>query len=328
MFSCKRCGYSTNIKCDFKKHLLRKKQCKSELSNIEITILHSDFFVIKEKSKENKHVCEFCSKSFSLPSGKCVHKKKCQSKLLYEKKQLQIAEDLEEQKEQLEEQKEINKQLQEELKEAKKSGKTTNNKTTNNNTTNNNTNNNTNNINIQINMFGKENIEFLVNEPNYKNFMTRCLRNTDTGYIQLIDKIYFNQKHPENMNIKKSNKKDDYIKCYNGTAWKLMYSSHAIEIIMDQLNSAFLVFFEWIEDNEEERVKSSIVKTFMKEVGSTLNMDFSEYKYDFVYDNDDEKKIQKKRKILEKFCILNIYNHNECEVEGHLPFKNPLVAEV
>ena len=177
-------------------------------------------------------------------------------------------------------------------------------------------------------MFGKENIEFLVNEPNYKNFMTRCLRNTDTGYIQLIDKIYFNQKHPENMNIKKSNKKDDYIKCYNGTAWKLMYSSHAIEIIMDQLNSAFLVFFEWIEDNEEERVKSSIVKTFMKEVGSTLNMDFSEYKYDFVYDNDDEKKIQKKRKILEKFCILNIYNHNECEVEGHLPFKNPLVAEV
>ena len=53
--------------------------------------------------------------------------------------------------------------------------------------------------NIKLNIFGKENLNFLISEPNFKKFMMRCLTNTDTGYIQLMDKIYFNKAHPENM---------------------------------------------------------------------------------------------------------------------------------
>ena len=138
--------------------------------------------------------------------------------------------------------------------------------------------------------------------------MIRCLTNTDNGYLQLMDKIYFNEKHPENQNIKKTNSKDDFIKCFNGSTWDVMYSDNALEIIMDRISSAFYIFFDWIEENEEEKVKSNIIKTFMKEVGNPLNLDFSGYNYDFLYDKNDDTQIRKKKKILQKFCVLNIYN--------------------
>ena len=102
-----------------------------------------------------------------------------------------------------------------------------------------------------------------------------------------MDKIYFNEKHPENQNIKKTNSKDDFIKCFNGSTWDVMYSDNALEIIMDRISSAFYIFFDWIEENEEEKVKSNIIKTFMKEVGNPLNLDFSGYNYDFLYDKNE-----------------------------------------
>ena len=306
MFSCKRCGYSTNIKCDFHKHLNRKTECKSNLSNIEVYILHHDFIIEKEKIKDKLYICEFCLKHFSLPSCKSIHKKKCPVKLLQEDKQKQIEKELEDKQLQMEKQlEEQEKKIANLEKESKlnKPNKTINN-ITNNNTTN-----------INLNIFGKENIKFLIEEPNFKKFMMRCLTNTDTGYIQLMDKIYFNDKHPENMNIKKTNSKDDFVKCFNGTSWDVMYSNSALEIIMDRISSAFYVFFDWIEENEEERVKTEIIKTFMREVGNPLNLDFSGYNYDFLYDKEDNQ-IRKKKKILQKFCVLNIYNKGK----GASPF--------
>ena len=281
MFTCKRCGYSTSKKGDFKKHLNRKTQCKSELSEQEVIILHPEFFS-KEKNKE--HTCEYCLKAFSARASKSYHKKTCPEKI-----------------QQNEKIKELEKKLEESEKKSKKSG---NGKTINNNSNNTTINNNI----IKLNVFGKENLDFLVNDPTFKKFMIRCLTNTDNGYLQLMDKIYFNEKHPENQNIKKTNSKDDFIKCFNGSTWDVMYSDNALEIIMDRISSAFYIFFDWIEENEEEKVKSNIIKTFMKEVGNPLNLDFSGYNYDFLYDKNDDTQIRKKKKILQKFCVLNIYN--------------------
>ena len=302
IFSCKRCGYSTNIKCVFINHLNRKTPCNSILSEIEVAVLHEDFFVLEKKDKP--FLCEFCFKGLSSRSGKSQHKKICRVKVLQDQNQKQMIKDLEDQQKQLQDQ-------QQQIEKLEKSIKTINNKTINNKTTNNNNNNNTINNNtvnnIKLNIFGKENLKFLVDEPKFRQFMMRCLTNTDTGYIQLLDKIYFNEKHPENMNIKKTNSKDDFIKCFNGTSWDVMYSDNALEIIMDRISSAFYVFFDWIEENEEDRVKQDIIKTFMQEVGHPLNLDFSGYNYDFLYDKEDNQ-IRKKKKILQKFCVLNIYN--------------------
>ena len=307
MFSCKRCGYSTNIKCDFNKHLNRKTACKSNLSNVEVTILHHDFIIQKEIIKDKLYICEYCLKGFTFASCKSIHKKKCAVKLLQEDKQKQIEKDLENKQIQMEKQLEDQEKKIANLEKTFKSNRS---KTINNNITNNNTTNN-----INLNIFGKENLNFLISEPNFKKFMMRCLTNTDTGYIQLMDKIYFNEAHPENMSIKKTNSKDDFVKCFNGTSWDVMYSNSALEIIMDRLSSAFYVFFDWIEENEEERVKSEIIKTFMKEVGNPLNLDFTGYNYDFLYDKEDTQ-TRKKKKILQKFCVLNIYNKSK----GDIPF--------
>ena len=300
MFSCKRCGYFTNIKCVFINHLNRITTCPPKLSDIKVLLLHPEYFL--QIKRDKSFICDYCFKGLTSRSSKSQHKKKCKVKLLQEEKQLQIVHELEVQKKQLEEQlaaqkTQIEKQ-QQQLEQTSKSSKIINNTTNNNNTINN----------IHLNIFGKENLDFLINEPNFKKFMMRCLTNTDTGYIQLMDKIYFNDAHPENMNIKKTNSKNDFIKCFNGTSWDVMYSNNALEIIMDRLSSAFYVFFDWIEENEEERVKQDIIKTFMNEVGHPLNLDFSGYNYDFLYDKEEDNQMRKKKKILQKFCVLNIYN--------------------
>ena len=309
MNSCKRCGYSTNIKCNFIDHLNRKTKCRPELSDVDVAILHPEYLE-KKIMHEKPRSCEYCGKGFASPAGKYQHKKTCHDKIAQDKKQMEIAKELDEKDKLLQDK--LNKLNEiDELNKVNKSNIITNNKTTNKTINSNNHNNTTNNTtinNIKLNIFGKENLEYLVSEPKFKEMMIRCLTNTDTGYIQLMDKIYFNKAHPENMNIKKTNSKDDYIKCFNGTSWDVMYSNNALEIVMDRISSAFYVFFDWIEENEEERVKRDIIKTFMQEVGHPLNLDFSGYDYDFLYDKEDENQIRKKKKILQKFCVLNIYN--------------------
>ena len=44
MFLCKRCGYSTTLLYDFKRHLQRKKQCNPVVEDIETSILYNEYF--------------------------------------------------------------------------------------------------------------------------------------------------------------------------------------------------------------------------------------------------------------------------------------------
>ena len=43
MFTCKRCGYIANFKCNLKSHYNRKKICQPMKSNISIETLRNDF---------------------------------------------------------------------------------------------------------------------------------------------------------------------------------------------------------------------------------------------------------------------------------------------
>ena len=42
-YLCERCGYSTEYKGHFKKHLLRKNTCKANLEDIPINILREKY---------------------------------------------------------------------------------------------------------------------------------------------------------------------------------------------------------------------------------------------------------------------------------------------
>ena len=87
-------------------------------------------------------------------------------------------------------------------------------------------------INITVNAYGKEDLSFL---PNSQLF--DLLQGLNISIIpKLIKDIHCNPKHPENMNLFKPNKKDEYVMVYNGERWKLDQSKKIIDkLIFDKL---------------------------------------------------------------------------------------------
>ena len=85
-----------------------------------------------------------------------------------------------------------------------------------NNITNNTTNNQNKIINININNYGNENIDYL-----NKDYLNNLLQGAFTAIPKLIENIHFNPSHPENHNIKITNKKEPYIKVRKNDKWEL-----------------------------------------------------------------------------------------------------------
>jgi len=158
---------------------------------------------ISHNSENVENICNFCNKKLSRIDSLNRHLKICKKK-----------------------QEETNKLclLETELKEVKdKLDKTTTMITTNNNNNNNtinktlnNNSNNTQNINIHINNLGEENIKHI--DYNYYN---NILKGIYGAVPKLVEKIHFDKEHPENQNIKLTNKKEPYIKIRKNNKWKL-----------------------------------------------------------------------------------------------------------
>jgi hypothetical protein len=79
-------------------------------------------------------------------------------------------------------------------------------------TTNNNNSHNT----ININNFGEENIKHI----DY-SYYSNILKGIYGAVPKLVEKIHFDNEHPENQNIKLTNKKEPYIKIRKNNKWKL-----------------------------------------------------------------------------------------------------------
>ena len=272
-YSCERCGYTTLILYNLKLHFKRKNVCSPTLNNIAVSVLYNDYF-----SNDNTHLCECCEKIFTSKQGKSNHKKICKKKLDHENKLSEeniekleqlcvVVEDQQKQIEELKAKAKVQMQIQ--------------------NQTNNNIKKQTNNV-ININAFGKEKTEYLINNPDYKKFMIDCLQKKEQGIMQMIEHIYYNDSHPENHNIKKPNKKDKFMKSYNGNKWDVIFANDGLNTILNRINKEFLLFLEAMEDNNE-RVKDPIMKRFMMKVGHAMNYDFSIFNYDYDCNVSDEK---------------------------------------
>jgi len=97
-YKCERCGYTTNQRSHFKKHLNRKRVCNPTQNNISIEDIwdkygfgngnHKVTIEVTQKSpKSNPKVtianlfgCIFCEKKFLYKQGRCRHMKKCKKK--------------------------------------------------------------------------------------------------------------------------------------------------------------------------------------------------------------------------------------------------------
>ena len=117
--------------------------------------------------------------------------------------------------------------------------------TTNNNTTTNNNNIETQNINIIINSFGKENIDYIDN----KSFLA-SLSKVYKSIPSLLEKIHFDPNHPENHNIKITNKKLPYASVMgNNQKWKTVDRKDAIETMV--LNGYNMLDEKYAENKEK-----------------------------------------------------------------------------
>lgn len=278
--NCKRCGYTTKVVFDLKSHLKRKYVCSPILEDIDVNILYNECF---EKKIKNYN-CDYCDKSYSYLSGKNFHLKTCSKKIEFE---LQQTNQLELLKKEFEDYKKENpRQLDE-----------TGVKTiiTNNNNITNNTINTINNI--TINAFGKEDIQYLSNDPKYMQIMLNCLNTKEQGIMHLIKYIYFNPEHPENHNVKKPIKNDNYMKTYNGKEWNLSIATDGLYSILQKIETEFSIFLEKMED-EGTRVKDPLMKKFMVSVGYALKFEFSSLKHPPPDCQIDDKQLDKMNKTL------------------------------
>ena len=74
-YSCDRCGYSSEKRCNFINHLNRKIICKPNLSDISIEKMKENLKIIKKEI--HKYICKCCKKEFDNRFSKYQHQKKC-----------------------------------------------------------------------------------------------------------------------------------------------------------------------------------------------------------------------------------------------------------
>ena len=98
----------------------------------------------------------------------------------------------------------------------------------NNNTNSNNTNNNNNTI--IINNYGEEDTKYITSD-----FILKLLKNKPFKAIpEMIKHTHFNKEHPENQNIKITNKKEPYVKIMKDNKWEFQDRKNTITDLIDK----------------------------------------------------------------------------------------------
>jgi len=195
-----------------------------ELNHFESQLNHSESQINHYKS-QNIHRCKYCNKIFSTSSNKSRHHKTCigrktngQNSLIkyFSNKFDEIEGKQKKEKEKHEKEKsELRSQIEKLL---EKVG--------------NNNNNTTNKIETQIvlNNFGKENIEYI--NSNYINKLIQ--QGIYAAIPKIIKYLHFNPEHPENRNVKITNKKEAWAQIWNNDKWELKNKKLVINNIVNK----------------------------------------------------------------------------------------------
>ena len=243
-YECQRCGYNTTLKGNIKHHLNRKYVCEPVLSDISIYDMKSIYNLNlnkknpneskmnpfeskmnKNESKNglNKFKCDYCCKFYSTNSNLHKHLKVCKiKKKTDEQNKITL---LEKDKDELIET--VEKLLIEcsNMKEIIKTNNTGNNNYSNN-TNSNNTIHNT----ININNYGDEDTKYIT-----KEYIVNLLANKPFKAIpEMIKHTHFNKEHPENQNIKLTNKKEPYVKVMKNNKWLYQDRKNTITDLIDK----------------------------------------------------------------------------------------------
>lgn len=112
-----------------------------------------------------------------------------------------------------------------------------------------------NNIEIVINNYGNENRKYMTD-----TYMSKLLELPFSAIKKYVKNLHFNPKHPENHNVKITNKKQPYIYIYNNEKWFIEDKTTILEDIVD--NSYFVIDGHYeinedaLSDNQRSRYKT------------------------------------------------------------------------
>lgn len=256
-YECQRCGYNTTLKGNIKHHLNRKYVCEPILDNISIEHMkeiynlnntpkihqiNTNYTKLTQKinkitpkniekytKKMDIKTCAYCNKEFSRRDSLTRHLKRCKIKknCIEEKNRIKI---LEKDKEELIET--VEKLIIEcsTMKEIIKNTKNTKSNCAINSNNSNNTNSNNTNNTIIINNYGDENTKYIT-----KEYIVNLLANKPFKAIpEMIKHTHFNKEHPENQNIKITNKKEPYVKIMKDNKWLYQDRKNTITDLIDK----------------------------------------------------------------------------------------------
>ena len=141
--------------------------------------------------------------------------------------------------------------------------------------------------NIVLNCYGSEDISYITDKV-----IIQLLKGPHTMIPRLIKATHFNSKHPENRNIFIPNKKQRFVKVFDGDQWKYKDKKETIMKLVDKNYDILDTYYE------DEGLKDGL-ETYAKKR-------YNEFKILYENDNDMKKKIEQDSELL----ILNSSDEN------------------
>ena len=163
--------------------------------------------------------------------------------------------------------------------------------------------------NITINGLGKEDVSYITDNPHFNRYMISCIRNNVDGICDYMVRKHFNPEHPENHNVRKLNKKDEYMDCYDGKQWKVKLTRKVLDDIFRNIEKEFTEFVDQAI-TDEGLLKKQWLDNFMREVGGPLEWDMTSRDYDFDEEMSEDAKTMHKNTIYRLACEY-IYRHSK-----------------
>ena len=233
-YYCKCCNYDAKVKSSYDKHMKTKKhlECIQMLPQMypNVSIMYPNVSIL-EKSEEKRFICKYCNKAYKYSQGLSKHiKYACKKNEDEDLKELVklMNEQIKEIKIENEEiKKEIDKRDKQIVKLSKKLQINNNNCIIQNN-------------NIQLLNYKDTDLTHLT-DIDYKNSIKRINNCVKT----ITEKIHYNPKKPENMNIYISNLKNDYVTVYENGEWVLK------KCLDDIIDHKEILLDEWLDKEQD-----------------------------------------------------------------------------
>lgn len=243
-FKCDRCGYFSGMKTCMRNHFMRKNPCSPLLCDIPIEELLQKLDHVEEY---DKHRCEYCNKGHKNRHSLCYHKKVCPERP---------------------DESDVTSVMERLCKALEKFNSNSTHTTTNNIQ-------NQQNIQINLNNYGSERIEFTPEQ------LTQFCANCYEGIGNMFKLTHFNLDAPENKNIRSKNIEKNLLEIYQDNQWITVDKNSILDAVIDKNAKIMYQHFE-NNKNDEDVLKRNedILYTFFLDVQRKMGKRFFKLRRD------------------------------------------------